>query len=175
MVVSSGAEAAQRFDLLLVPALNDEDDVTLYEGPTTLPSLDLEDSIIVNGDLTIQGDLCSHDESGVLFVNGDLHVGTIASNSGQIVITGSVMAEHADYNHGYLHIAGDLKAKVIVAEHDLKVDGRLSGLTIDFGGFRCTGLVADIPRKLAVYDAAAIFVDEVIDGEYADGPTRAKA
>lgn len=173
MPVISGAEAAERFDLSLVPAWEDDEDITLYEGATTLASLDLEESIIVDGDLTLEGDLCSHDESGFLLVLGDLRVGTVASGGGITVVTGSVIAEHAvhtDYNHGYMHVLGDLSAKVVAAEHTLRVDGTLTGLTIDFGGFRCGDLKPDLDRQAAVHDAKQTFVDEVLNGgDYVDG------
>ncbi len=178
MTVISGADAAARFDLSLVPAWEDDEDITLYEGATTLASLDLEESIIVDGDLTLEADLCSHDESGFLLVLGDLRVGTVASGGGITVVTGSLIAKHAvhtDYNHGYMHVLGDLSARVVAAEHTLRVDGTLTGLTIDFGGFDCGDLKPDLDRQAAVHDASKTFVDEVLnDGGYVSGPAMSK-
>ena len=163
----SGADAATRFDLdSVLPHWDEDEDVTVHASGT-MTSFELEDSMIVDGDLTIDGDLQSHDESGFLVVRGDLRVGTVASGGGQIIVLGNLIAEHAvhtDYNHGYMHVLGDLSAKVIAAEHTLRVDGTITGLTIDFGGFG-EGVKPDLGRQEAVYDAAKTFVPEVLNDQ----------
>lgn len=162
------ADAVERFDLSdLLPAWDDDEEVSLHAGATTLKSFELDESIVVDGDLTIEGDLASHDESGFLIVRGDLRVGTFASGGGITIVLGNLIAEHAvhtDYNHGYIHVLGDLSAKVIAAEHTLRVDGTMTGLTIDFGGFD-EGVEPDLGRQQAVYDASKTFVDEVLNDQ----------
>ncbi len=142
--------------------------VRVWEGDVTLDTLDLDDgNVVVAGNLTLREDLRSGDESGFLLVTGSLDVRNVLSGGGQIVVRGNVHARHAvhtDYNHGSMWVRGDLAAKVIAAEHLLRVDGALTGITIDFGGFRIAGaFTPEISRQRAVYEAKLTFVPGVYD------------
>lgn len=170
-------EADRRFALqTLLQAWDDDAPISVYEHDVTLASLDLSDgNVVVTGNLTLTEDLVSHDESGFLVVLGNLTARNILSGGGQITIRGNATVGngvHCDYNHGSLWIAGDLRAKVIAAEHELRIDRGLTGLTIDFGGFRVAGsFTPDIPRSRAVYQCKEVFVPDVLNSAgYVSGP-----
>jgi hypothetical protein len=165
----SWAEADLRHSLQqYLQAWDDDAPVTVYTADAALTSLDLsEGNYVVAGNLTLTEDLCSHDESGFLVVLGNLDVRNVLSGGGQITVRGNVTARngvHTDYNHGSMWVTGDLRAKVIAAEHELRIDGTLSGLTIDFGGFRVAGaFTPDIPRSRAVHQCKDVFVPGVFN------------
>jgi len=167
--------ADRRFALQQYLQAWDEDaPVIVYDGDTTLESIDLDGNVVVAGNVTLTEDISSHDESGFLVVLGDLVVRNVLSGGGQITVRGNVLAHngvHTDYNHGSMRVVGNLTAKLIAAEHELVIKGTLSGLTIDFGGFRVANFTPDIPRSRALYEAKNVFVPELFNSQgYVSGP-----
>ena len=171
------AAAAQRFGLAQeLQAWNEDDPVQVWEGAVTLEYLDLDGNVVVDGDLTITGDLDSQDESGFLVVLGNLTVDNVLSGGGQITVRGDLTARngvHADYNHGYLWVKGNLTARIVLAEHAVRVDGTIAARTVDFGGF-ARDFAADISRQRAVYESKDLFASELLNDQgYVDGPSLA--
>lgn len=111
------------------------------------------------GDLTVDGDVLNRDsDSGpVFFVGGKLRVGTLLAGGSRVVVLGDVEASGlviGFYNHGSIHIRGDLRAKAFIMEdHSGYVHGKTHA-----------------PKLGDLDDPRELLVPEVFEDEYEDWP-----
>lgn len=176
--------ADTRFGLrTLLPAYDEDGEVTLLEPGTHAASdIDLDaGSYVVDGDLAIDGDLTGTEEGGFLVVRGDLQVTNLLAGGPIIHVSGAVHARHAihtDYNHGLLVVGGDVRARVIAAEHAFTIGGTLDcPITIDFGGLRVStpGFVPTLTRQQATRECRDHFIPDVLNAQgYVNGASLAR-
>lgn len=172
-------DAAARYDLASrLPALDDYDAVTVYAGPAQLDELDLDETgpCLVAGDLTVTGDIVGmNEEGGFLVVLGRCTARNLLLGGPCVWIDSDLVVENgvlADYNHGMLTVVGDLTARILSAEHVVKVKGGIRGTSIDFGGLRVEdpAFVPTLSRTQAVHEAKEHFVPEALnDRGYVSG------
>ena len=103
----------------------------LVEGDTHSDALDLHEfpddqayGYIVDGNLTVDGSINSQDEEAMsLLVTGNLSVGDIFAGGADTAVLGNLHATRfviGRYNHGYLHVSGDLHAALLLySDHDI--------------------------------------------------------
>ncbi|MEZ4362938.1 MAG: hypothetical protein R3B48_22290 [Kofleriaceae bacterium] len=172
------AEADERYELSKFLNTWDEDQpVKVYAGDAALPELDLSDGpCLVAGNLEVAGDLLGMDEEdGFLVVLGRCDARNVLLGGPEVWIQGDLVARNgvlADYNHGLLTVGGDLEAAVVCAEHTVKVQGTVRGLSVDFGGLRVAapGFAPTVTRNDAVYHAREHFVPGALNEQgYANG------
>jgi len=175
------AQADARFRLReLLPAFDPRQDVVvLAAGSYPAEQLDLDRwSYVVDGDLAIDGDVWATEEGRFLVVRGDLRVRNLLIGGPVIHVGGALVVEHglhADYNHGELTVCGDARAAVVIAEHMVRIGGRLDAeTTIDLGGLHVAapGFVPTLTRDQALAEAATLFVPDALDE---DGHLRGSA
>lgn len=116
--------------------------------------------VTCEGDLTVDGDVLNRDsDSGPLFfVGGKLRLRTLLAGGSRVIVLGDVEASGlviGFYNHGAIHIGGDLRAKaLIMPDHAGYVRGEKHAPDLH---------PLDDPREL--------LVPEVFEDEYEDWPT----
>ncbi len=148
---------------------DENEEITVYEGSVTLPELDLDAGpVVVAGDLDVTGDILGMSEDdGYLVVLGSCKARNVLLGGPEVVITKDLVAENgvlADYNHGSLTVGGDLVAKVLCAEHLVRVGGSVIGSSVDFGGLKVAspGFAPTVSRQQALRESAALFTPEVL-------------
>jgi hypothetical protein len=148
--------ASRHFDL---GHANGDDEVVCFVGNTALASLPLdfqsldkwlglpkthEDAlrgVIVDGDLDVEGWALNgeSDFGPFLLVRGDLRARDLGLGGSQVRIDGSLWAAQTVlgyYNHGFIEVAGDTRAQVIVTEeHLIRLHGAVSADLVVAGNF----------------------------------------
>ncbi|MBK8012611.1 MAG: leucine-rich repeat domain-containing protein [Deltaproteobacteria bacterium] len=89
--------------------------------------------IRVAGDLTIEGCLINweNDFGPFLLVEGDLSAHAVATGGAKIVVRGSMRVAGdvcGVYNHGAIHVEGDLTARAIMTQHRVETAGQQSAV-----------------------------------------------
>ncbi len=80
--------------------------------------------IVVDGDLELNGSILNWEidtNAEFLWVRGNLHCENIVLGCMDLVVSGNVTASNlivATYNHGHLHIEGDVYAKTVIIDDD---------------------------------------------------------
>lgn len=167
--VMSMAEATERF---AVPdhlyGAGSWSKMLLVQGGAEIAELDLHDQPdddaygwIIDGDLRVEGGIECCDESVMsLLVTGDLHAGSIHNAGADIAVHGNVVCAQyliGDYNHGYIHIGGDLTAPwLIISDHDVEWGGTFHGKGVDVFS---TGEHASLPHS------SEDLLPSLVDGE----------
>lgn len=86
--------------------------------------------VVCEGDLTVDGDVLNRnlDNGPLLFVGGTLRVRNLIKSGSPVIVLGDVEASGlviGEYNHGTIHIRGDLRALVfILLDHSGGVHGK---------------------------------------------------
>ncbi len=150
----------------------DDQKVRVFEGDLEIESIDLLDgfSYLVIGNLTVKGNIDGmDDEAGFLFVTGNCHAKNVLIGGPEVWIKGDLNVGNgflADYNHGCITVEGDVNARIVLAEHSVRVGGSVNGISVDFGGFE----VKDVNFKAthsydsAVMNATELFAEGIVDG-----------
>jgi hypothetical protein len=167
------AEAKQRYDLTTrLPTWNDRKSVSVYEGDVLLPYCDLDTlgPCVVTGDLEVTGDLLGPDEGVFLVVLGSCRARNLIISGPEVWIEKDLVVENgilADYNHGALTVGGDLVARIVCAEHIVRVHGAIRAITVDLGGLRVEtpDFTPTLSHEQATREARQHFVAEAFNEE----------
>ena len=89
--------------------------------------------IVVDGDLELNGSILNWEKDTIaafLWVRGNLHCSNIVFGCMDLIVDGNVTASNlivATYNHGSLHIRGDVYAKMVIIDDDgaSAIDGKV--------------------------------------------------
>jgi predicted DNA-binding WGR domain protein/Leucine-rich repeat (LRR) protein len=152
----SQEEAMERFDLEQYDPLSclDYDTVLVFEGDTIIEADITHDSIstvffnkdrkteeeliIINGNLTVKGNLDISEEYPGLLVLGDLHCEVLCSNDNCINVTGDAFVKYAydgNYNHGSITIDGTTHVPYLLnSDHDSGLNPGPKTILINYYG-----------------------------------------
>ncbi|KUN84155.1 polymer-forming cytoskeletal protein [Streptomyces griseoruber] len=183
--VITADEAEARFDAgadLVYPYEDfaDEQEIRLYEGPLhVVGNLEREGdgdwspcNVIVDGDLTVDGDLEWWDSAGgtFLLVTGNVRARNVLLSGcpdvvvrGDLTVTGGVQGHHGD-DGGFLTVKGLVRAQVVIST---------LYFNLDFARRPDALLIADTYRTTCPVDLTPDELDDIVLPELLDRDDRA--
>jgi hypothetical protein len=123
----------------------DDAEVHVYPGSTKIDGdfdISFKGNCIFLKELCVTGNIfnsCDGEGPIFLLVLGNCSAANVIIDEPIVHINGDLNVANsviADYNEGLLQIANNLSARLICTEHTTKVNGKISGVTVDLGGLQ---------------------------------------
>lgn len=129
--------------------------------------------IYVKGDLRVEGCLINwEDDYGpFLVVEGNLRARSMATGGAELIIKGDLLVEGellGVYNHGYIRVAGDLRARAIATEHTIDVAGETHAMRYDGWHEKVYRYAGEQADKDDPYDLSGVFQKSLIRDQALD-------
>lgn len=143
----------------------------LLQSPADSPD-EVVVGILIEGSLTIDGCLLNYenDFGPFLQVRGSLVANAVATGGSQVHVSGDLRTEElvGVYNHGCVHVSGEVISRVVATEHLVRADKGITAL--EFLGWHSTTYQLQKGKALLdePYDIRGVFREAALYGQSVD-------